>query len=78
MLKSQVFEVVETPTFYTVRFYPDKIVAKKLKDEDHIKAEGQHWVSFSRPGLYGFAGTSWDDLAVVDLSGDKSKPLEFK
>lgn len=78
MLKSQVFEVVETPVFYTVRFYPDKIVAKKLRDEDHVKSEGSHWVSFNKPGFYGFAGTSWEDLAVVDLTRDKTKPLEFK
>jgi hypothetical protein len=59
-LKSDIIEVTQ-PTTFTLRFYPDMIRVKELRDIQEVIAEGDNWVTLA-PGRYRFFGTSLQDV----------------
>lgn len=63
-LKSDVLTVTQ-PTTYTLRFYPDMIRVKKLRDVQEVIAEGDNWVTISEPGRYRFFGNSLEDVKLA-------------
>lgn len=76
-LKSDIIDVTESTTF-TLRFYPDMIRVKKLRNEEEIAREGVNWVTISAPGRYRFFGNSLEDVRCARLDKPDHKKLTFK